>query len=555
MKKVIRIVLTFALVLTVCSCMNFGDPNNDPYYSKGDSLPNVDGGSTSGGSSSGSNNGSNNNSTQVEIGTQSGSGVDANNRFTVTITGDIDEIIATLTFEKNEYNWLVHSNDKLTIGKLIEIDGVDNFANVLVGVQQEMTTENKSMLGVVLVLSTNTYYYFEIKAVSGDGSGGESLGDSSGNSGSTGDFSGNPETPEEDDDSSSGGSTGDSSSGGSSSGGSTGDNSSGSTDGNITGGSDDSSLTSPELNVSANIITKTQWEAFFPERWYVGSFWKSYMPVQSFYTSSMNVDVYSYENFVAAVDEMKYIKLKVVAELYNAKKIYRMDTRIGTWEFVCESDAWSFDNSTEIIEFNDFINKLGASDEDKKRELCAFLANISHETGEYIDGEYQGLFWREEIYYQSVPSAIGYVQDSNVLYPAVSGQSYHGRGPIQLSWNYNYGAVSHILFGDKNTLLSNPDKVMEDGKIAFMTAIWFWMYPQYSKPSCHEVMYSDFVANTSLGQQQAWGFGHTIMIINGAMESSSTIARRNAFYTKYKTTLNVSTGVGENLNTTGISPY
>ncbi len=542
MRKIMVLSITLTLILVLGSCMNFGDPTGNSGLGGGSSP----GGSSSGGSSSGTTGGSsNNNSTTVGVSEQSGTGADAHNRYTVTITGSISDIIATLTFEKTEYNWLLHNNDKLTIGKLISIEGVDNFANVSVCISQDMTTSNKSMQGVIYVPTTYQYYYFEIIAVEGTVSDGESLGDSSGNSGSTGDFSGNVDKPDDSNTGDGSGSTG----GDSSSGGSTGD---GSNSGNITGGSDDDSLNSGTLEVS-NIITESLWDQFFSERWYVGSFWKSYMPTSSGYSTSMNVDIYSYANFKAAVDEMKYIKLKIVAELYNAKKIYRMDTRVGTWEFVCESDAWSFDNSTEIIEFNDFINKSGKTNEEKMRELCAFLANISHETGEYIDGQYQGLFWREEIYYQQVPSAVGYRQEGNTLYPAASGQSYHGRGPIQLSWNYNYGAVSHILFGDKNTLLSNPDKVMEDGKVAFMTAIWFWMYPQYSKPSCHEVMYSDFVAGS--GQQSQWGFGHTIMIINGAMESSSTIARRNAFYEKYKTALNVSTGSGENLDTSGMYPY
>ncbi len=339
------------------------------------------------------------------------------------------------------------------------------------------------------------------------------------------------------------------SSGDSSGGGSSGGSSSG-------GGSSGSWTPSYDISGVTDILTESIWEQFFPERWYVGSFWKEWMSVQSFYTSDMDVDVYSYKNFAEAVNYLKNIQFKIVSELYNAKKIYRRDiSQSQEWTFISESDAWSFDNSEEIIDFGQFINKDGEDDVSKKRELCAFLANISHETGEQIDGEYQGLFWREEVYYQSTPDIehLAYRQEGNTLYPPSDGQSYHGRGPIQLSWNYNYGLVSDIIFGDKNYLLDNPDIVMEDGMVAFMTAIWFWMYPQYSKPSCHEVMYDDFEASS--GQQSQWGFGHTIMIINGAMESSDTIARRNAFYTKYKTLLNVPDDATENLDTSGMYPY
>lgn len=35
---------------------------------------------------------------------------------------------------------------------------------------------------------------------------------------------------------------------------------------------------------------------------------------------------------------------------------------------------------------------------------------------------------------------------------------YYGRGPLQLTWNYNYGQVSRAIFGD-NRLLNDPDMV------------------------------------------------------------------------------------------------
>ena len=55
---------------------------------------------------------------------------------------------------------------------------------------------------------------------------------------------------------------------------------------------------------------------------------------------------------------------------------------------------------------------------------------------------------------------------------------YPPSGPIQLSWNYNYGYFSEEVLGDKDILLQNPDQVAQDGKTAFQTALWFWMTPQ-----------------------------------------------------------------------------
>lgn len=121
----------------------------------------------------------------------------------------------------------------------------------------------------------------------------------------------------------------------------------------------------------------------------------------------------------------------------------------------------------------------GSSD-DQKRELAAFFANAMHETG--------GLCYINEIN----PSS-NYCQSSDT-WPCASGQSYHGRGPIQLSWNYNYGAAGQDIGFDG---LNNPDVVGQDATISFRTALWFWMQ------NCHSAITS--------GQ----GFGGTIEAING----------------------------------------
>ena len=129
------------------------------------------------------------------------------------------------------------------------------------------------------------------------------------------------------------------------------------------------------------------------------------------------------------------------------------------------------------------------SNEQRRREAAAFLANIAHETGDlrYIE-EQNRANWPH------------YCQPG--IYPCAPGKTYHGRGPIQLSWNYNYGACGAALGID---LLNDPDLVARDSAIAFATALWFWMTPQPPKPSCHEAI------RTS-------GFGMTISVINGGLE-------------------------------------
>ena len=70
----------------------------------------------------------------------------------------------------------------------------------------------------------------------------------------------------------------------------------------------------------------------------------------------------------------------------------------------------------------------------RKREIAAFLAQISHETtGGWAtapDGPYAwGLCFKEEVSPQS-----NYCDSTSKQWPCYPGKSYKGRGPIQLSW-------------------------------------------------------------------------------------------------------------------------
>ena len=86
---------------------------------------------------------------------------------------------------------------------------------------------------------------------------------------------------------------------------------------------------------------------------------------------------------------------------------------------------------------------------------------------------------------------------SDDAWPAQSGQYYYGRGPFQLSYNYNYGRFSNIFapssYNSKMFLLENPNLLAEDGFLAMAAGIWFYMTPQDPKPSMHDVMTGFFV--------------------------------------------------------------
>jgi len=180
----------------------------------------------------------------------------------------------------------------------------------------------------------------------------------------------------------------------------------------------------------------------------------------------------------------------------------------------------------------------------RKREIAAFLAQISHETtGGWAtapDGPYAwGLCFKEEITPQS-----NYCDSTNNEWPCYPGKSYHGRGPIQLSWNYNYGPAGKALGFDG---LKNPEIVSNNSLVAFETALWFWMTEQNPKPSCHDVMTGRYVPTTAdLEANRTVGYGLVTNIINGGLEcgmpDNSQVDDRIGYFQRYAMLLNVDTG-------------
>jgi predicted chitinase len=133
----------------------------------------------------------------------------------------------------------------------------------------------------------------------------------------------------------------------------------------------------------------------------------------------------------------------------------------------------------------------GATD-DQKREIAAFLANVGQESGD--------LAYSDEIQANCASPGCVYCKASGD-YPCAGGQQYFGRGPLQLTWNDNYGSFSDFLGIGKNVLLSTPAKVSQDGALAWKAALWYWMEPS----NAHKAFLNG-------------GFGDTIKQINGALE-------------------------------------
>ncbi|MBN8613693.1 MAG: hypothetical protein J0L92_24065 [Deltaproteobacteria bacterium] len=191
-------------------------------------------------------------------------------------------------------------------------------------------------------------------------------------------------------------------------------------------------------------------------------------------------------------------------------------------------------------------------DATRRREVAAFLANIAHETtggwDTAPDGRYAwGLCWITEGATVD-PSALPEYCSPSAEWPCEPGQKYFGRGPMQLSWNYNYGQCGVAL---GLPLLTSPDLVASDPTIAFRTALWFWMTPQSPKPSCHDVMtggYAPTPDDASAGRLP--GFGLTVNIINGGLEcghgADDRVNDRIGFYERFTTLLG--TTPGDNLD-------
>ncbi|MFI1938291.1 glycoside hydrolase family 19 protein [Streptomyces purpureus] len=133
------------------------------------------------------------------------------------------------------------------------------------------------------------------------------------------------------------------------------------------------------------------------------------------------------------------------------------------------------------------------SDTVKKQEAAAFLANVSHETGGLV-----------HIVEQNTANYPHYC-DAGQPYGCPAGQAaYYGRGPIQLSWNFNYKAAGDALGID---LLRDPYRVERDAAVAWKTGLWYWN--TQNGPGT-------MTAHNAMVNQA--GFGHTIRSINGSLE-------------------------------------
>jgi predicted chitinase len=157
----------------------------------------------------------------------------------------------------------------------------------------------------------------------------------------------------------------------------------------------------------------------------------------------------------------------------------------------------------------------------RKQEAAAFLANVHHETG--------GLVHIVEQNQANYP----HYCDRSQPYGCPAGQAaYYGRGPIQLSWNFNYKAAGDHL---RINLLNDPWQVERNAATSWKTALWYWMTqrgPGTMTP--HSAMVN------------SRGFGETIRSINGSLECNGgnpgQVQSRVTKYRQFTQILGVPTG-------------
>jgi hypothetical protein len=227
---------------------------------------------------------------------------------------------------------------------------------------------------------------------------------------------------------------------------------------------------------------------------------------------------YTYAAFIKAVDDLGSIKVKVSRRAVSVYQLIRTDKKTGKSSIIRQDPDWNENwakqkpDSTYTIDYGTFCTEKDAAT--NKKELAAFFANAAHETRHGQDGAYNdGLMFIHEV--DTTPTYIA----ENDAYPPVPGKKYYGRGPLQLSYNGNYGYASDCIYGNAKILLNNPDLLQTDAVAAFKAAIYFWMTPQTNKPSAHDVMVGKWRPNaTDKAKGRTPGFGMTINIINGAVE-------------------------------------
>ena len=195
---------------------------------------------------------------------------------------------------------------------------------------------------------------------------------------------------------------------------------------------------------------------------------------------------------------------------------------------------YTYDNLIKGMAQQDKFANVG-DENTRKLEIAAFLANIAQETGTQTAGdpfggpgcfiqEGAGDYWGSNNFNQNCE-------------PSCAPEGYGGRGPHQLTWDYNYKEFGNST-GVGDEYLNDPDILTKNPEIGIAGSIWFWGHEERTqwsppnipfKPSAHDVLVGNWIPTNSstpgvvthndvdCGRTKA-NFGVIINIINGGLE-------------------------------------
>lgn len=132
--------------------------------------------------------------------------------------------------------------------------------------------------------------------------------------------------------------------------------------------------------------------------------------------------------------------------------------------------------------------------------------------------------------------------------------TYQGRGAHQTTYNFNYGALSHLLFHDRSVLLNDPVR-LTTGYLAMASAIGYFVSWAPPKPSMLSLIDGSWQPNASdLAHNFSAGFGYTTAIINdiecfqgtyGGTRESAFSQERISYYRAFARELAVPIGAAD----------
>jgi len=170
-----------------------------------------------------------------------------------------------------------------------------------------------------------------------------------------------------------------------------------------------------------------------------------------------------------------------------------------------------------------------------QKSIITAFAHFAQETGGHIspdnisDNPTQLEEWQQALVHvremgwsegeKGYTTGCGQDDWQNRRWPCAPNQGYFGRGAKQLSYHFNYGAFSEVMFdGDATVLLNDPARVA-DSWLNLASAVWFFLTPQAPKPAMLHVIDRTWQPSaTELEAGIGYGFGTTINIINGGIE-------------------------------------